>query len=194
MRRMPEIDVESAELAEVVAFEPKKRRFPLCLIWTTLPILSWLIPFIGHVEIAASDGKSQGFQGAYTVAVDNFAFNDPLAVVHLFSEKEIDCLRSKHPEDLKRIDGAIYRGSEDHRHQGWNLISNNCHSHAATCLNHMEYKEKKNWNMVSIWWLLMTRSKYLRPKWWCVIRTYTPFLVLVTLIVLAAVLPGLLWK
>jgi hypothetical protein len=36
--------------------DPKKNRFPFCLVWSPLPIISWFLPFIGHLGIADSKG------------------------------------------------------------------------------------------------------------------------------------------
>jgi len=29
----------------------KRNRYPYCIVWTPLPIISWLIPIIGHTGI-----------------------------------------------------------------------------------------------------------------------------------------------
>lgn len=34
----PKIDIEN-------------QRFPFCLVWTPLPVISWLLPIIGHTGI-----------------------------------------------------------------------------------------------------------------------------------------------
>jgi hypothetical protein len=36
--------------------EPEKNRFPLCLVWSPLPVITWFLPFIGHLGIANSNG------------------------------------------------------------------------------------------------------------------------------------------
>ena len=54
--------------------DPERERFPCCIVWTPLPLLSWLIPFIGHVGICREDGVILDFAGPNFVSVDNFAF------------------------------------------------------------------------------------------------------------------------
>lgn len=54
--------------------DPKRDRFPFCVVWTPLPVLSWLIPFIGHIGICREDGVILDFAGPNFVCVDNFAF------------------------------------------------------------------------------------------------------------------------
>lgn len=33
-----------------------KNRFPFCIVWSPIPVITWLLPFIGHLGIATSDG------------------------------------------------------------------------------------------------------------------------------------------
>jgi phage shock protein PspC (stress-responsive transcriptional regulator) len=33
--------------------DPKRARFPCCIVWTPLPVVSWLAPYIGHVGSVA---------------------------------------------------------------------------------------------------------------------------------------------
>lgn len=56
------------------AIDPKKAKFPCCLVWTPLPVVSWLAPFIGHVGICREDGAILDFSGSYLVNIDDFAF------------------------------------------------------------------------------------------------------------------------
>lgn len=37
------------------------------ILWSPLPPITWLIPFIGHLGIATSRGVACDFQGPYTV-------------------------------------------------------------------------------------------------------------------------------
>lgn len=61
----------SRQLGEI---DPKRARFPCCIVWTPLPLISWLIPFIGHIGICREDGVILDFAGPNFVSVDNFAF------------------------------------------------------------------------------------------------------------------------
>ena len=51
-----------------------KQRFPSCLVWTPIPGLTWVFPFIGHLGIAHEDGVIRDFAGPYYVSTDSFAF------------------------------------------------------------------------------------------------------------------------
>jgi hypothetical protein len=67
-------------------------RFPLCVVWTPLPIISWLAPFVGHVGICRQDGVILDFAGPYFVNVDNFAFGAVARYVRL-SREQVSLLR-----------------------------------------------------------------------------------------------------
>lgn len=36
--------------------DPARGRFPFCIVWSPIPVLTWFLPFIGHLGIATSDG------------------------------------------------------------------------------------------------------------------------------------------
>lgn len=80
-----EVMVEGS-CSEVMQIDPKRARFPCCIVWTPLPVLSWFIPFIGHIGICREDGVILDFAGPNFVCVDNFAFG--LVTRYLQIEKE----------------------------------------------------------------------------------------------------------
>jgi transmembrane protein 222 len=56
--------------------DPERARFPYCIVWTPLPLISWFVPFIGHTGIAMSDGVIHDFAGPYFIGVDELAFGE----------------------------------------------------------------------------------------------------------------------
>ena len=85
------------------------------------------------------------------------------------------------PNELERNewDNAIEKGDEKFNLENHNLFCNNCHSHCAFVLNVLNYKKKNNYNMVSIWWMLITRSKYI--SFFSFVKTYLGFFIFITL-------------
>ena len=45
----------------------EKSRFPFAIVWSPLPPLTWLLPFIGHMGICDSRGVIHDFAGPYTI-------------------------------------------------------------------------------------------------------------------------------
>lgn len=44
-----------------------KGRYPYCVVWSPLPLLTWILPFIGHMGITNSEGVIFDFAGPYTI-------------------------------------------------------------------------------------------------------------------------------
>lgn len=59
----------------------KNGKFPYCLVWVPLPIIAWLVPFVGHVGICREDGVILDFAG--NINVDNLAFGSCAKYVRL---------------------------------------------------------------------------------------------------------------
>ncbi|XP_046340801.1 uncharacterized protein LOC124121780 [Haliotis rufescens] len=49
-----------------------KCRYPHCIVWTPIPCITWLFPFIGHMGIATTSGVIRDFAGPYFVSVCNW--------------------------------------------------------------------------------------------------------------------------
>lgn len=70
--------METPELDEmVVEIDPSKDKFPFCIVWTPIPVLTWLFPVIGHMGIGMSTGVIRDFAGSYYVSEDNMSFGRP---------------------------------------------------------------------------------------------------------------------
>lgn len=72
---------------KTMQIDPRRARFPYCIVWTPLPIISWLIPFIGHIGICREDGVILDFAGPNFVCVDNFAFGSVTRYLQISKEK-----------------------------------------------------------------------------------------------------------
>ena len=44
--------------------------FPMCIVWTPIPILSWFFPILGHAGLSMSDGRIRDFAGSYAIGVN----------------------------------------------------------------------------------------------------------------------------
>ncbi len=38
--------------------------FPHCIVWTPIPVITWFMPFVGHMGICDSAGTIHDFAGA----------------------------------------------------------------------------------------------------------------------------------
>eukprot|EP01137_Pigoraptor_chileana_P004599 Opistho-2@46453 len=141
-------------------------RFPYCVVWTPLPLISWLLPFIGHVGIATSAGVIHDFAGPYTISVDRMAFGRPTKYWQLEAAKG---------GGAQNWDGGVKRGCADYSRRMHNLFLDNCHSHVAACLNGMGY-DNTHWNAWKIGIYLILFGRYIGFRGF--LRTNLPFLII----------------
>eukprot|EP00128_Syssomonas_multiformis_P018452 Colp12_sorted_trinity150504_noHs@24703 len=152
-------------------FDVKRSRFPYCIVWTPLPFITWFLPFIGHMGIATSTGVIRDFAGPYYVSEDNMAFGKPTKYWRLDPKKV-------HSTTVSWDDGVAY-GSGVYMGRMHNLFCDNCHSHVASCLNHMQYGKKTNWNMVILAILMVVYGRYVSFRAFLI--TWLPFCIMLTI-------------
>ena len=46
-----------------------------CIVWSPLPPITWICPFIGHLGICNSNGIASDFRGPYFVGDDGRGYN-----------------------------------------------------------------------------------------------------------------------
>ncbi|XP_029042708.1 transmembrane protein 222 [Osmia bicornis bicornis] len=148
---------------------PARQRFPFCIVWTPLPILSYFLPFIGHMGIATSTGVIRDFAGPYHVSEDNMAFGKPTKYWQLN--------HAKAKGGVQGWDSAVAEASEIYKTRMHNLCCDNCHSHVATALNLMCYDNSNSWNMVKLAFLMLVHGKYASVLGF--LKTWAPFCLLV---------------
>lgn len=60
-----------------------RSRFPFAITWTPIPLITWLVPFVGHMGICDSRGVVYDFAGPYAIGIDGMAFGKPARVLTL---------------------------------------------------------------------------------------------------------------
>ena len=152
---------------------PSKNRYPYCIVWTPIPFLTYIIPFIGQTGIANSKGIIHDFSASFFVNIDDFSFGKPTKYLKLdLNEKEkID------------YDKAIEKGDLKFRTLIYNFFRNNSHMYVAYILNQIKYKGKSDFSMIYIWWILIWRGKYI--SFLSFIKTYIGFFIFLLIIAIA---------
>ena len=147
-------------------------KFPYCIVWSPLPPITWILPFIGHTGITTSDGVIHDFAGPYTINRGAMAFGAPTRYLQLDPDlcSELDW------------DSAVGEGCAVYSQRMHNICFDNCHSHVARCLNAMGYRRFRGFNMFYIG-AMMFCSPFVSVS--AFVKTYTPFIVFI-LILLAA--------
>ena len=166
---------QNSEIIEKKEIDLKSSHFPFCIVWTPIPFITYLFPSIGHTGIGTSSGIIHDFAGSFFVSVDDFAFGKPTKYIKLkLSEQE-----------KYNWDRSIEKGDNKYNMEEHNIFINNCHSHVAYVLNQLNYRGKNNYNMISIWWMLIIKGRYVS---FCgFFKTYLGF-VLIMLVILLIIL------
>jgi len=61
--------------------QAERDHYPMCILWTPLPVLTWFLPFVGHLGISTSKGEIHDFAGPYYVNVRPLRFSSsPLLI------------------------------------------------------------------------------------------------------------------
>jgi hypothetical protein len=115
-----------------------------------------MIPFIGHLGISDSRGRSHDFQGPYTVAINGssvpvMAFGPATRYLKL----DVGLL----DQGVERWDEAIQEADRVYSQRMHNICCDNCHSHVAKALNLMPYG-RQQWNMVKLCFLIFFKGSF----------------------------------
>ncbi|XP_021739009.1 protein REVERSION-TO-ETHYLENE SENSITIVITY1-like [Chenopodium quinoa] len=178
------------ELWPLDDIDPVKSKFPCCLVWTPLPVVSWLAPFIGHVGICREDGSILDFSGSNLVTVNDFAFG---AVARYYQLDRRQCCfpqnlskhkceqRYKHHELGTAIswDDALETSLRHYENKSYNLFTCNCHSFVANCLNRLCYGGSVSWNMINVAAVVLCKGRWVDGM--SVLRSFLPFLAVLCL-------------
>ncbi|XP_073041316.1 protein RTE1-HOMOLOG [Primulina eburnea] len=170
--------------------DPKSSRYPCCIVWSPLPVLSCLFPCIGHIGICREDGVILDFAGPNFVCVDNFTFGSPTRYIQLNKEQCFTFINSSGHDsedeskenggssDILTWDDALRKSTQEYQHHSYNLLTCNCHSFVANCLNRLMF-QAGGWNVVNLAVLIFLKGQWVSKT--AIMRTYLPFLLVVGL-------------
>ena len=130
------------------------KRFPFCVVWSPIPVLTWLFPFVGHVGICLSSGIILDFAGPYYVAMDAMSFGNPTKYWTLNPDL------ASFPEDDSSMSYGVRSTSADwdkalqactslYQLKPYSSLSQNCHHFVLHFLNQVHY-DKEEWTVVKI--------------------------------------------
>jgi transmembrane protein 222 len=174
---------------EPVKIAPRTDHFPVCVVWTPLPLLSWLVPFVGHLGIATSDGTLHDFAGSYYIRKHptSLAFGPVCKYVPIDLAHIKQALHSDYSPTFV-WDRAVQEADHEYEHMTHNLLCNNCHSHVAMVLNRLQYKGFTHWNTVTLIAFVVWHGKWVSAK--RMLMVWAPFLLISICVLLFALLGG----
>mmetsp|Transcript_29891 Transcript_29891/g.54763 ORF Transcript_29891/g.54763 Transcript_29891/m.54763 type:complete len:181 (-) Transcript_29891:39-581(-) len=165
--------------------EREEQRF--AILWSPLPPITWILPFIGHMGIGDSRGVAHDFQGPYYVGNQGrMAFGSATRYLS-FQSRVLSTVGEQ------RWDEAIAEADVEYRGRMHNICCDNCHSHVANALNRMpdlNYYAISKWDMVKLCFLIFFRAPYVNWKQ----GICSQFLPITIILILFVLLPTLLTK
>ena len=160
-----------------------RSRFPFALVWTPLPLISWLLPCIGHLGICDSTGAVHDFQGPYAIGVDDMAFGKPTRFVVL--DPALAAAAGGGGDAVAAFDAGVDAGCNVYSRRFHNIFCDNCHHHVAACLSAMRYAGRSDWGQVELAAWVFFRGRYVSA--WAVLQTWLPLALIVAAIALLRV-------
>ncbi|MCD9639631.1 hypothetical protein HAX54_024279 [Datura stramonium] len=186
---VPEVDPDHALMIEenypnTMLIDPKRDRFPYCIVWSPLPVLSWFIPFIGHIGICREDGVILDFAGPNFVSVDNFTFGSPTRYFQV-SREQCCCLspysaehtgeyvqnHDKSGSNADTWESALRKSIQEFQHQSYSIFTCNCHSFVANGLNRVGF-QAGGWNVVNLAIFIFLKGCWVNKT--SIVKTYLP--------------------
>jgi len=128
-----------------------EHRYPFCLVWRPIRVLTWIVPFLGHVGIGMSDGVIRDFADSYEIKIDEF--DRPAKYLRMDP--------SKVTGGAGAWDEAIESATSTYGKQRLHPpFFDNCYSYVGYSLNAMQYDGNSDWHMGwrSIW--LFWKARY----------------------------------
>ncbi|RNA30262.1 transmembrane protein -like [Brachionus plicatilis] len=172
MGKMNQELISSIKNSKENQIDAVNNRFPGCIVWTPLPLISWFLPFIGHMGICYTNGVIRDFAGPYFVSEDHMGFGRPTRYWRLSTDK-IPFVQNK----KETWDRAVQEASDEYKKRMHNLICDNCHSHVAYALNLMNYDNSSSWNMVKLCFMMLFKGSFVNFGGF--VKTWMPFLAIV---------------
>jgi hypothetical protein len=143
--------------------DPARERYPHCVVWTPIPVLSWLFPMIGHMGICDSQGIIHDFAGPYYISEDSMLFGNPVKYWDLtpYLAAKRDALYNLDASVVsKEYDQALGTTTDYFRQtQMYNFFTNNCHSFVAYVMEAAGIG-KGSWNMCKLTLFMMIFGRY----------------------------------
>lgn len=160
-----------------ISISVKDVRYPYCIVWTQIPMLSYIMPCIGHTGIGNTNGIIYDFAGSFTVSVNDMAFGNPLKYVKL----------NLNEEEKRLFDSSILDITEQYKKKEHQYCGDNCHTFVAEILNKINYKGKNDYTKESVFNLVNCHSEYISCT--ACIKNYFGFFIF--LLILGAFIVGI---
>eukprot|EP01080_Neovahlkampfia_damariscottae_P010189 gene10189-2608_t len=140
--------------------DEKNHLYPFCIVWSPIPVVTWCLPFIGHMGICNSKGEIHDFAIPYEITVNEFAFGNPTKYLQLDPKKIIKREKNSIKSYEEIWDESIERVKDQYSNHFYNFFGDNCHNFVAKCLDEMNYDNRMNYYIVELGWKLFFSKSF----------------------------------
>jgi hypothetical protein len=161
----------------------RSQRYPYCIVWSPLPLITWLCPVIGHMGICDSQGIIWDFAGPYTINHDDMAFGSPTRYLQLDPSLIKAALEggAKETGEATQIwDNCVHHSNCHYSKRMHNICCQNCHHHTARALGQMKYRGISHWSQITLAFWIFFRAPF--TSVWGFLYTFGPFSVILAII------------
>ncbi|CAG9464656.1 unnamed protein product [Pedinophyceae sp. YPF-701] len=144
-------------------------RFPLCIVWTPIPVVTWIMPFVGHMGVGDSRGLLHDFLGHGTINTGRLGFGSPARYLRVGDGKTLSL-----PDDAgKTWDDAVRLSVEDFKTEDYSFFTNNCHTFVGAVLSRARCGGRTKWDMARLAVLVALFGRHVGV--WGVAKTWVPW-------------------
>uniref|UniRef100_A0A7S2K0K8 Transmembrane protein 222 n=1 Tax=Leptocylindrus danicus TaxID=163516 RepID=A0A7S2K0K8_9STRA len=174
-------DEESSSFCRNSKNNQQHHPMSFCILWSPIPVITWIFPFIGHMGIANSRGVAYDFAGPYMIG--EYKSGRRMAFGPVTRVLCVDDIVNYGGAEV--WDKAIYDANDVYRGRVHNLFCDNCHSHVGNALNRLDGLQIfgfKKFNMVNLCLILFVRGRFVSVGGF--LSQFIPFAVLLILYLL----------
>lgn len=151
--------------------------YPHSIVFGGLPVITWLLPFIGHMGICDSSGRVHDFAGNKYIVIDDF-MTGRVSRYHQLSLESLGVTAAEWDLGLAAADNT-------YRRLNHNLITNNCHHHSACAVREaaklsqqQPQQQAKDFTYFSAWKLVMLHGQWSSRA--AMLSTFAPLTIITT--------------
>lgn len=146
------------------------------LVWTSIPVLSYVFPFVGHVGITDSVGRIHDFGSSNYVSIDQMAYGNPDKIIHF----EIT------QDEFTRWNKSIHTVSKKFSKKTYSLCGTNGYSFCASVLNKIKYNDRNDYTACEVMKMTIGCSYYVSTASMC--KSYIGLIVIIVILIIIIIL------
>ena len=131
---------------EIKEINQNENKFPFCLLWTKIPLLTFFYPNFGYLAIGDSNGKIHFFEN-----LNKFSYYKFFQLKLNDYEKNI-------------FDDVINEINNNYKEKFPDVCDNNSYCYVADILNKLNYNKKNDYNKKDVFNFVQKNLKFINKK------------------------------